>query len=336
MPFEARAFQLAKDPEHPGENQDAYAFDPERGIAAVADGVASAIFSGAWAETLVEATVRQPPEPDDADRFSEWLADCRRQWGERIDTTGLAWFQKAKLPTGAFSTLLWTQLLPLEPDHVGSFGGFRLLARAIGDSCLFHVRHGELLRRFPLATAAEFENNPLALGSVDLGRDALMQFAALEVTCYPDDHLLLATDAVAEWLYRRVEADEPPDWATLWETGQPEWVDEINTMRTAREMRYDDATLLALRITREVQPERAAKPQDLDTPSAEPGTPTYAAAPPEPAIPEQAADATVEDRTSPAKAAVDQIFDGVGQLADEGVRAGRVMLNRLRDRFRRK
>ncbi len=335
MPFEAQAFQLAKDPEHPGENQDAYAFDPERGIAAVADGVASAIFSGIWAETLVEAVVRQPPEPDDAQPFAEWLAACRRQWDERIDTTGLAWFQKAKLPTGAFSTLLWAQLVPLQPDHAGAFGGWRLQARAIGDSCLFHVRHGELIRHFPLGAAAEFEHNPLALGSVDLGRDALMQFASLDVTCFPDDHLLLATDAVAEWLYRRVEANEPPDWPTLWEAGPAEWVDQINALRAAREMRYDDATLVVLRVAREASRE----PADELPPAEEPlSAEDLAEEPWAPAqdVPQETADAAVEGESSRSKAALDQIFDGVGQLADEGVRAGRTLLDRLREQFRRR
>ncbi len=327
MPFEARAFQLAKDPEHPGENQDAYAFDPERGVAAIADGVASAIFSGAWAETLVEAAVRQPPDPDETGHFAQWLADCRRQWTERIDTTGLAWFQKAKLPTGAFSTLLWAQLLPLEPDHAGSFGGFRLLARAIGDSCLFHVRHGELLRRFPMAAVADFEDNPLALGSVDLGRDALMQFATLDVACYPDDTLLLTTDAIAEWLYRRVEADDPPEWSKLGEADSGEWVDEVHKLRAAREMRYDDATLLALRITSEARPN--AEPTSTDA------APEEEIAPPAnlPAT-EEAIDATIENNSTPTKAALNQIADGLNQLADEGVRTGRTWLNRLRDRFR--
>ncbi len=330
MPFEARAFQLAKDPEHPNENQDAHAFDPERGIAAIADGVASAIFSGVWAETLVQAAVRQPPDPDEAGPFADWLAQCRRQWDERIDTTGLAWFQKAKLPTGAFSTLLWAQLLPLEPDPPGSFGGLRLRARAIGDSCLFHLRHGELLRCFPMASAADFETNPLALGSIDLGRDALMQFATLDVTCYPDDYLLLTTDAVAEWLYRRIESDDPPDWSAFWEAGQYEWVDQINALRASREMRYDDATLLALRVTGKAQPAQAGhlSPHD-DIP------PVEAAVPAPEATVEQPPGAAPKDELSPAKAALDQIADGFSQLADESFRAGRTLLGRLRDKFRK-
>ncbi len=328
MPFEARAFQLAKDPEHPAENQDAFAFDPERGIAAVADGVASAIFSAAWAETLVQATVRQRPEPDDTVRFAEWLADCRRQWSERIDTTGLAWFQKAKLPTGAFSTLLWAELSPLGPEQASSFGGLRLVARAIGDSCLFHIRHGELLRSFPMTSAAEFANNPLALGSVDLGRDALMQFATLDVTCYPDDHLLLATDAVAEWLYGRVEANSPPDWSMLWEASPSQWLDQVNALRASREMRYDDATLLALRITDTVPPETAIGPEHA--PAAQLAAASHDATPEEPI------DATAVAPASPTKAALDQIADGFTQLADESVRASRALFDRLRDRFRKR
>ena len=248
MLFQSRVFQLAKDTECPEECQDACGMDAAGGIAVVADGVASAIFSRQWADVLVRATVADAPDPTDTEAFAGWLARRRQQWAEQIDTTGLAWFQKAKLPMGAFSTLLWVRLLPVDEQQEGTFGAYRLQGFAIGDSCLFHVRGGELVRTFPIQKAEELEANPVVLGSVDLNRDQLMEFTALDELCYPGDLLVLCTDAIADWALRLAESGSPVAWDSYSDMDAPEWEDEIAELRGQSKMRYDDATLVLLRV----------------------------------------------------------------------------------------
>src|SRR5208283_3873598 len=63
MRFDTRLFTLAKDPEQPGAYQDACCIDTEHHIAAIADGVSSALFSGPWAAILAEAVVAESPNP---------------------------------------------------------------------------------------------------------------------------------------------------------------------------------------------------------------------------------------------------------------------------------
>lgn len=244
MQFTARVFTLAKDPEHPEEFQDACRIDPAAGVAAVADGVASAIFSGQWAELLVAAVVAGVPEPDDRPAFAQWLQARRKEWSEAIDVGGLAWFQKAKLPLGAFSTLLWLRLQENEDREQP----YRLRGFAIGDTCLFHVRDGQVLCTFPVKEAAEFEADPLVLGSVDLKRDHLLKFAAIDEPCRCGDLLVLCTDAVAEWGLRQSESGSIPDWGSCWDLSEAEWCEQIETIRQQGEMRYDDATLVLLRV----------------------------------------------------------------------------------------
>jgi len=162
--------------------------------------------------------VHGPPDPADREAFAAWLKTQREAWAASIDTSGLAWFQKAKLPLGAFSTLLWVEVSPLpkEQQQPGLFGALRLRSYAIGDSCLFHVRHGELLRCFPLESAEQFQADPLVLGSVDLKRDGLISFSRLEEYCFPDDLVVLCTDAIAEWAVRRQQSGDPPEWMRYW------------------------------------------------------------------------------------------------------------------------
>lgn len=247
MLFESQVFELAKDVEHPEQNQDAWAFDPRRGVAAIADGVSSSLFSRPWARILTEAAVADPPNPEDREAFRRWLSDCRHQWTSRIDVSRLAWFQKAKLREGAFATLLWLRLAAGEEASPGP-PPCRLVGRAVGDSCLFLVRGGETLWSFPAQSASQLEADPLVLGSVDLNRDDVLAFAKIEEDCQPGDLLVLATDAVADWALRRLESGSPPDWDRYWNMPEHDWQSEVIQLRDQRQMRYDDATLILLRL----------------------------------------------------------------------------------------
>jgi hypothetical protein len=265
--FETRLFTLAKDPDLPGAYQDAACIDSERHMAAIADGVSSALFSGPWAAILAEAVVADNPNPGDAGEFADWLRHQRARWAATIDTGSLAWFQKAKLPQGAFSTLLYARVCEVEESRAGLFGGYRLLAFALGDSCLFQVRGDELVRSFPLAASAQFEDNPMVLGSVDLKRDHLLEFAFLDEMCYPGDELILCTDAVAEWAVRCYESGEPPVWSDFWHMAEEDWQSGVAWLRQERQMRIDDATMLLVRVGGErVEPDPAAgQPQHKST-----------------------------------------------------------------------
>ncbi|HEY5314878.1 MAG TPA: protein phosphatase 2C domain-containing protein [Pirellulales bacterium] len=245
MFFEHQTFWLAKDREHEAANQDAFAVDGQRGLAAIADGVSASLFSGRWAKMLVEAGVQNPPrweQAADGAAWSAWLAPLRQQWAASIDSQALAWHQRPKLRTGALSTLLWIELAG------GDGPDLNLECRAVGDSCLFHVRQGELLRAFPLAASREFTDSPCALGSVDRRRDGLIEVNYCRCQCRAGDWLALCTDSLAAWALRGYETGRPPDWPACWPLSLPQWQDAMLGLRQRGELRYDDTTLLLLRV----------------------------------------------------------------------------------------
>ena len=263
MPFESRAFALAKDTEQPQQYEDSYALDPRRGIAVVADGVSSAIFSRAWAAILTEAVVADPPDVLNPEAFAAWMQQRRQTWSGQIDVAGLAWFQKAKMASGAFSTLLWVQLSVPEQEVEGAFGAIRLQCFAIGDSCLFHIRDGQLVRSFPIQHSSELQADPLVLGSLDLNHDHLMQFVSMDEYCYADDLLVLCTDAVADWVLRTYESEAAIDWDHYWQLSPEQWASEIIQLRDQQAMRYDDATMVILQVGKEAaKEEEGAEPGD--------------------------------------------------------------------------
>ncbi len=253
MPLAHRIFTLAKDAEHPEENQDACRVDPRRGVAAVADGVSASLFARRWAELLAEAAVADLPDPDRPAPFADWLDRLRRAWAGEIDQESLTWFQKPKMKQGAFSTLLWMWLEEPPTEATDVDDSRRLRVVSIGDCCLFHVRSRRALRSFPITQAAELEADPMALGSRDLGRDANLRFQRLDTECRLGDWLVLTTDAVADWLLRRLEQGGQPPWDRLGAMTEPEWHTEMESLRRAGEMRYDDATLAVLEVVGRVE-----------------------------------------------------------------------------------
>ncbi|WP_163995935.1 protein phosphatase 2C domain-containing protein [Pyxidicoccus caerfyrddinensis] len=155
MRIRLEAVSLQKAGNQPSENEDAYA--PEsagasRGagasgvapfLAAVADGATESLFSGHWARLLAGAFARG--EVPDAQGLLAVLPELQRQWHAHVGAKPLPWYAEEKLREGAFATLLGVRLS--EQPTVDCSGTWEALA--VGDSCLFQLRRGGLLRSFP-------------------------------------------------------------------------------------------------------------------------------------------------------------------------------------------
>ena len=271
MLFDVRTLHTPKDREYAAEYEDAYFVSGERGFAAIADGVSSAIFSRQWAKILTKAAVETPPDLYAAGSLQAWLEERRREWVMMIDIPSLPWNQRQKLQQvgGAFSTLLWVELYDEQnSDDVADEEStepkpFRLRCFAVGDCSLFHVRDGRILQSFPLTDSASFDADPISICSVNLNRDHCLEFSALDEYCQTGDLLVLCTDAIGKWAMSRIEADDPPNWETYWSMSHEDWLDEITQLRVDRQMRYDDTTLVLLKVG--VEPEVVEPIDDEET-----------------------------------------------------------------------
>ena len=233
-----------------------------------------------WARSHPGGVADWPDQP--TRRFAAWLAQ-RQQWSDQIDTSGLAWYQQAKLREGGFATLVWVRITAA-PDPPAGSNTFRLQSLAIGDSCLFHIRGDEMLASFPKSASLDFDSSPLVLGSVDLHRDGQLQFERLAADCRPGDLVVLCSDAVAAWALDCRERGQPVRWSDYWQMPAEAWIESIRGLQSAGRMRYDDATLLLLRLgaaveagAEEVVPDLATGDLPLASPAA--ADPASAAAP---------------------------------------------------------
>jgi hypothetical protein len=235
------AFHTHKRGNAPDEYEDAFAGDAAKGRFAVADGASESSFAATWAKLLAGGFVAAQRRPW---RDLDWLGPARQQWAADVDHRPLPWFAEEKRELGAYATLLG---IALRGDREG--GAWRALA--VGDSCLFRLRAGKLGRSFPLARSSDFGNLPALLGSRGRSADTPPQgIRRARGQWRTGDRILLATDALAEWLLRRHENKQSPadDIDHLLAEAAPQdafagWVEE---RRERQVLRNDDVTLVVL------------------------------------------------------------------------------------------
>ena len=254
-PRPPRKFWLPKAGNRPDEYEDAFRWRypqrigaPPRGAvrAAVADGASESAFAREWANALVNAFASEPPEPDGltGDALRAWLAPAQERWHGEVPWDRIPWHGEAKARAGAFATLVGLTISAAP----GGSGGLLWRAMAVGDSCLFIVRGGELAVSFPLDDAAQFDNEPQLLCSNPdndkRAEDAPRQDGG---NCEVGDLFLLASDALAAWFLAQSADGERP-WDTLAALNDSTWEGWVDEQRGAGLMRNDDVTLVAMEI----------------------------------------------------------------------------------------
>ncbi len=245
------AFSVAKTGSADSEWEDGAGYDPgdPRGgrpaRLVVVDGATEAYDAIHWVGLLVDSFLGTDRAPTlDPAGLDEWFGLVQQQWAE-TPREFASIFEEHKLQaSGSFATFLGCE--------VRGLGGSdpRWVAAALGDTVMCHVRDGRVVARFPDLAAEDFGVTPEGV-STQPSQRARMR-AALEAgsgTLRVGDHLLLMTDALAEWLVRASGSGDA-QWRELTMIEHPrvfqDWVDRL---REAGAMRNDDVTLLRARIT---------------------------------------------------------------------------------------
>ena len=184
-----------KDGQTLDECEDAFEGQPESGRFAIADGATQSIYSALWAQLLVHAF--QAASDDDL-AGGRWIGPSRARWSAEVDSLEVPWYMAEKRQYGAFATVLGVRI---------TRDGWR--AFAVGDSCLFQLSEGKLIRSFPLSKSSEFDSRPNLIPSRN---DIHPKLANAHGQSHAGDRLLLMTDALAEWSLRQCELGRP-----IWE-----------------------------------------------------------------------------------------------------------------------
>ena len=94
------AFTVAKYPDDPAPNEDAFAIDRRRGLIALSDGASESYDSATWAKALVEQFVSNPHFD------ATWLHAACARYGAAYDRETLRWSAQAAYDKGSYATLI--------------------------------------------------------------------------------------------------------------------------------------------------------------------------------------------------------------------------------------
>ena len=202
--FVFKGFSHPKDPQT-GVNEDSWRADDLQNVIVVSDGASSSIFSGLWSNILCQSVIESVPDPMDHFNFPKWLERVREKWINGIDLNNLSWYQKPKMASGAFATLVWATIdqsmeIPddLDDDVPMDTDFFRIYGYALGDACLLHFHSGRLVRSIPVVRSVDFDSTPPLVGSINLGVDLTASFVPIDFVAPEGDWIVLATDAMAQ------------------------------------------------------------------------------------------------------------------------------------------
>lgn len=245
MTVSAKYFLAVKDGSPPEHNDDAAAADEARGRFAISDGAAESGFSRVWSKLLVDQFVAHADgSPDD---WASWLPAAQERWLQELKGVDIPWYGEQQFEQGSFATFLGLVL------HGSGEQRRRWHAVAVGDSCLFLTREGELQECFPLEQSSQFSFTPKLVGS----RSAVEEIVAKRSLsargiAESGDCLWLMSDALAKWCLAQDEAGQGP-WEELTSQFMAEssaesfhgWLDQL---RSSRGLHNDDVTLMLIRV----------------------------------------------------------------------------------------
>lgn len=241
VPVTMRTMHMPKRGNSEEEIEDAFACEPDQGVAVISDGASEGIFVGQWARLLTHSYLEKRPEVMETANLKAWLADCRKSWFQQINYPKLRWSQQNKVDqTGGAATFLSWQL--------GKTPEGELMWRAwgIGDSCLFWIRNNKLRATFPMASSRHFASSPFLVSTRSDMADPAPLFAAAR--CHEGDRFILATDALSQYFLRAVERRKEPDWKLLETVKESSWGKRIELLRDHGKIVNDDCTMIVINV----------------------------------------------------------------------------------------
>lgn len=208
---------------------------------AISDGATESSFSKEWSSLLVSS---YQDKLFDLASLPLTINAISEAWHSITSAIELPWYAQQKLENGAFATFLGITL-NLEKQNFESV--------SVGDCTLFQVRNNELLCSFPITSFEDFDNTPsLVATNFKFQTDFEKSAKYLKGIIKNDDLFILASDALAMWIFKRLNEGERP-WHILqilmnhedYQTDFSNWTyDKIKE----NEMKNDDISFVIINI----------------------------------------------------------------------------------------
>jgi hypothetical protein len=252
----AYALTINKTDATPETNEDAFFIDKsiEEDLSinktfAISDGATSSPDAKTWANMLVAASSKHESNKD---KFSQVVQDLQSSWDKD--------WQEKKIKQINSSPSWWTEAALNKPNAATycsvTFEGQKTRINgdiswqsiAVGDSCLFQIRNGKLVMSFPLSSEAEFSDRPRLVRSTG-GSINPENILYKNGVANANDVFLLATDAVAEWIFKyEIQPDKTFSSIFYNQITEASFDDFIKSERQSGRMKDDDSTIVSIRV----------------------------------------------------------------------------------------
>jgi serine/threonine protein phosphatase PrpC len=226
---------------------------------AVADGVTTAFYSGFWAAQLV-ALFREGPMQNWACDGSTWKQSADDKWLEYIHSRELGSISQNRLAQRDPAAATFCGIEIAASTGENSELSWRVIA--VGDSCVIHLSKSHrsesepdaIFFSHPCKNAADFSCVTSAISNYE--ENHLPQEFAETILDQPalkdGDILLLATDALCEWMIKLKEKGEPV-WKTIAEANDQDafrrMVENARCeLAPERRLKDDDVALIVIRV----------------------------------------------------------------------------------------
>lgn len=242
---EVRAFSVPKTGNPDEDNDDAKAIDSTKGIYAIADGATTTSYAGQWARILAESAVLNPiaiiANPPEA--LDKWLSPLQNLWDDGIpwDRLNQSWYAADVAKKGACATVIALCITQCE-------GNAKWNAVGIGDSCFILIRQDQVICKGPITDAKNFDSTPVLIRSIGSNAGLANKVWSASGVFEDGDVVLLATDALAHWIYEQTEREERPWHILSGITNNVEFGQFVLSEQKANRLKNDDTTLILIAI----------------------------------------------------------------------------------------
>lgn len=208
---------------------------------AISDGATESSFSKEWSYLLVSC---YKDKPFDIANLPLTINAISETWQSIASAIELPWYAQQKLENGAFATFLGITL-NLEEQTFESV--------SIGDCTLFQVRNNQLIYSFPITSYEDFGNTPsLFATNFKFQTQYEKSVKYLKRQTISGDLLILASDALAMWIFKRLNEGERP-WLSLlitlnYEDYQTDFLNWSLNKIKENEMKNDDISVVLINI----------------------------------------------------------------------------------------
>jgi hypothetical protein len=233
------AASVPKDPDADEWNEDRFLFALDGSLAVLCDGASESFDSQSWARILCLRACAG------GGVTAASMCAAISEYGALHDPSTMQWAQAAAFERGSFATLATVRQVQTETRG--------LEIGAIGDSVVLICEERQVIGRWCLQKAEDFDDRPTLLSTIPDHNAFVSEedFEDRHTRIWPLAHntvVLMLTDAIGRWAYRSLEVDDGA-WRFLLDVTDEETFRRfVLDERSNHGLKFDDTTLIRLRF----------------------------------------------------------------------------------------